>query len=293
MDLVKLTPEEFKRFAKVIYGHTGIHLEESKLSLLSNRLRKRLRALNLASFDDYLKHIQSPKGFEQEEAHFLSAVTTNETYFFRNDALWRSMKDELIPSFVRQKSQGDRSIRVWSAASSTGAEAYTTAIMLRENLPEFDSWRISIIGSDISKNVLDQARAGVYTDYAVSRTTPDRVKRWFDQTSAGYQVRDEIKSLVKFQFHNLRDPFPGAKFDLVFLRNVLMYFDLEMKKLVLRNVIDAVAPGGHLIVGDVDPIRTIPELNQYMTLEYLRPGTYWRPAAGKSCAQTKTNLVNA
>lgn len=293
MDLIKLTEAEFERIAKLVYDRTGIHMPHEKLAMLSNRLRKRLRALNLDNFEAYYKLMCSPSGCEDELPHFLSAVTTNETYFFRNDQLWKFFAGELVPHWVATKSGPGRNLRIWSAASSSGEEAHTTAISLLENLPDPSRWNITIIGSDISKNVLDKAKAAVYNDYAVSRMSPAQLKRWFTKTpDNSYQLSDEVRKLVKFQFHNLREDFPNGRFDLVFLRNVLMYFDTPMKKRVIQVVSNALAPGGHLIVGDVDPIRTIPELSSAMTLEYKRPGVYFK-AAGKLAGVGDKQLVKA
>ena len=136
MELLRLTEDEFDRIAKVVYDKTGIYLSPEKRAMLSNRLRKRLRALGLPAFEDYYRLISSKQGVEEELPHFLSAVTTNETYFFRNDTLWKFFVEELIPHFV-ETCGTRRSLRIWSAASSTGEEAYTTAIALRERLPQF------------------------------------------------------------------------------------------------------------------------------------------------------------
>lgn len=278
MILQKLTESQFKDIAKLVYDKTGIHLEDRKLGLLSNRLRRRLKALNIDDFGEYYRYINSDKGFKEEEPHFLSAVTTNETYFFRNDQLWKFITDELVDHYVQAKKSGRKSMRVWSAASSSGEEAYTCAIVLRELLPNFSTWDVKIVGSDISNNVLDKAKAAVYNDYAVSKTSPERIKKWFTEKDGAYHLKDEIKNMVEFKFHNLRDSMAKGTYDLIFLRNVLMYFDVAMKKRVIDVVTEALAPHGRLIVGDVDPIRTISELSSHMTLDYLRPGIYGKPS---------------
>ncbi len=279
MNLIKLTDREFEKMAALVYDRTGIHLPVEKLGLLSNRLRKRLKALDLESFSAYHDLLLDKKGCEEELPNFLSAVTTNETYFFRNEQLWKFVGTDFVKNLVETRTKGTKTVRVWSAASSSGEEAYTCAIVLRENLPSFSSWNVSIIGSDISSRVLDKAKGGVYDAYAVSRMPPEVLKKWFKIADGSHTVRDELKKMVRFQTHNLRDPFPNARFDLVFLRNVLMYFDLEMKKRVIKHVGDALVPGGHLIVGDVDPIRTIPELSAANQCEYQRPGVYRKPGA--------------
>ena len=287
MELLKLTTREFDQIARLIYDRTGIHLPPEKLALLSNRLRKRLRSLGLDTFKEYYNLLTDAVRCEDELPHFLSAVTTNETYFYRNTNLWNFFSGDLIRHFVATKTARHKTLRVWSAASSSGEEAYTTAIVLREKLPNFSSWNVTIIASDISKTVLDKAKAGLYEDYAVSKMDPGLVKRWFKSADGKHQLRDEIRKMVTFQFHNLRETFPNARFDIVFLRNVLMYFDMEMKKRVIKVTSDALAPGGHLIVGDVDPIRTVSDLNAAMTLEYKRPGIYMKPTGSRDSAVNK------
>ncbi len=278
VQLISLTESEFARFAKFVYERAGIHLPEEKRTLLSNRLRQRLKALGLDSFSAYYERFSDEQFVDEELPHFLSAVTTNETYFFRNERLWETFADELIPQFVKRNAARTRSIKVWSAASSSGEEAYTAAILLRELVPDFARWKISVIGSDISKNVLDKAKAALYNDYAVSKMTPERRERWFTRDGEKYKLCDEIRKLVRFQFHNLREDFPGGGFDFVLLRNVLMYFDTAMKQRALEVTSDAVAPGGYLFIGDVDPTRTSPELLACMKLEPGAPGLYHRPA---------------
>ncbi|MFQ5425222.1 MAG: CheR family methyltransferase [Phycisphaerae bacterium] len=287
MEIQKLSLQQFKKMAKLVYDRTGIHMPEEKISMLSNRLRRRLKALSLDSFDAYYKFLSSPKGCDEELPNFLSAVTTNETYFFRNEQLWKFIQDDLIKHWVETKTQGAKSIRIWSSASSSGEEAYTAAIVLREHLPKFDDWSITIVGSDISKKVLDKASAAIYNDYAVAKMSKAQVRRWFTKKDDDFQLVDDVRKMVRFQSHNLRDPFPSGRFDLVFLRNVLMYFDTPMKKTVITNVSNAVAPGGHMIVGDVDPIRTIAELSACMTLDYQRPGVYHKPTGRKAEEKTK------
>jgi chemotaxis protein methyltransferase CheR len=210
VELVKLSNEEFAKIAKVVYDLAGIHLPDEKLGLLSNRLRKRLRELKLASFSDYHKLISSKAGLEEELPHFLSAVTTNETYFFRNEQLWKFFCNEFIPDLIARKGDRNKSVRIWSAASSSGEESYTTAISLREHLPNVDSWSVSIVGSDISAKVLEKARNAIYNDYAVSKMPPAQIDRWFTKLPSGeFQLKDAVRKMVKFQFHNLKETFPA------------------------------------------------------------------------------------
>ena len=276
VEQLTLTDAQFEQFAKFVYDRAGIYLAPAKKSLLANRLRRRLRALELDSFDAYYRAFADAKFAEDELPHFLNAVTTNETYFFRNTQLWRLFTDKLLPEFRARHAGSDRTIRVWSAASSSGEEAYTVGIVLRENLPEAENWRIQIVGSDISRNVLEKAQRGLYGEYAVSKMPAAQRQRWFTRAGDQYQVKDDVRKHVRFQFHNLRNAFPQGNFDLVLLRNVLMYFDNPMKQKAIQNTSAAVAPGGYLYIGDVDPTRTSKELMQVMKLEVLTPGLYRR-----------------
>ncbi len=285
MELQKLTPIEFSKMAKLIYERTGIHLPDTKMTLLSNRLRRRLRALELASFRDYHRLLCDPAKCDEELPHFLSAITTNETYFFRNENLWKFFRGRWIPEIVeRWKLKRPKSIRIWSAASSSGEEAYTAAICLREDLPDFNAWNVTVVGSDISQRVLNGAGTGEYNSYAVAKMPKFLLNKWFDHKNGVYVIKPELRKMVTFQFHNLRDPNPNAPFDLVFLRNVLMYFDLAMKRRVLVNVSKALVPGGYLVVGDVDPIRNTAELNEALKLDYNGPNLYRKPEPCKTAA---------
>lgn len=276
--LIELTPNEFKKLATLVYQKTGIHLPDSKKTLLGNRLRRRLRALKLESFGAYYNLLQVKKSYEEELPHFLSAVTTNETYFFRNSNLWKFIQEKWIPEIVEsRKNKSNPSVRIWSAASSSGEEAYSAAICLREGLPNFAKWDVSIVGSDISDRVLERARGGVYGDYAVARMPKPLLSKWFAKKEDEYTLKAEVLKLVSFKFHNLRDPMTPGHFDLVFLRNVLMYFDGAMKRRVIENVSNAVAAGGYVIIGDVDPVRNDKALSSVLSMDYQGPNLYRKP----------------
>ncbi len=277
MQLTTLSQDTFERFAALVSERAGIHLAKEKLPLLSNRLRARLRALHIESFEAYYDRFSDAEFVEEELPFFLSAVTTNETYFFRNEKLWQTFETQLLPEFIERNATRNKTIKIWSAAASSGEEAYTCAICLLEGLPAGGAWRPQVVGTDISRRVLDRAAAAVYNDYAVSKMTPQRRDRWFTRTPEGYHLHEDARRIVRFQFHNLRDQFQPAIFDLVLLRNVLMYFDTEMKQRTIQVAQDAVAPGGYLFIGDVDPTRTSKELMSIMKLEPLTPGLYHKP----------------
>ncbi len=277
---LQLTKSEFKQMQELVYRHAGIAIGDQKVAMLSNRLRKRLKSLGLDSFAAYYDLLKTCGPSDEEFSHFLSAVSTNETYFFRNERLWDYVGTDLIKHLCQMKEgQSPRRADIWSAACSTGAEAYTLAIVLKNRLPKFSEWRVHIVGTDISEKVLDAARTGIYQEYAVQKMDSRDRRRYFkhdDETNV-FQLKDDIRKMVEFEFHNLRDAFKRNSFDVVFLRNVMMYFDNEMKERVLANVSNALRPGGVMITGDVDPLRDGSGLREKSGLEYVHSNTYRKP----------------
>lgn len=282
----RLTTDEFEKFSELIDELAGIYLAPEKITLLGNRLRRRLRELKIETFGEYHAKFSDPGFVEEELPFFLSAITTNETYFFRNERLWETIQQRLLPEFLANHERTNRTIKIWSAAASSGEEAYTLAIVLREAIKPFNAWKVNIVASDISKKVLDAAKQGRYGEYAVAKMPPKLKSRWFTPVDDKFQVKDEIRKMVRFTHHNLRDPFPLGGFDLVLLRNVLMYFDTAMKVRVLHVTSSAVAPGGYLFIGDVDPIRSSPALVKAMPLKPETPGLYSKPFSKKSLSPT-------
>ena len=265
---------------ELVYRHAGISIGDEKVAMLSNRLRKRLKPLGMDSFAEYYKLLKSCSPSDEEFSHFLSAVSTNETYFFRNDRLWDYVGTDLIKHLCRMKEgQSPKRLTIWSAACSTGAEAYTLAIVLKSKLPKFSEWCVQIIGTDISRKALDAAREGIYQEYAVHEMNPQDRRRYFrhDPETHTYQLKEDLRKMVEFGFHNLRDAFKRNYFDVVFLRNVMMYFDREMKERVLANVFSALREGGLMITGDVDPLRDGSDLKDKSGLEHVCSNTYRKP----------------
>lgn len=291
---LQLTRAEFKKMQELVYRHAGISIGDEKVAMLSNRLRKRLRVLRFSSFKEYCDLVASGGSDHEEFSHFLSAVSTNETYFFRNEQLWDYVGTGLVEYLCAVK-QGStpRRAAIWSAASSTGAEAYTLLIVLKEKLPDFSKWRIQICGTDISHQVLETARKGVYAEYAVRNLCDRRRRRYFthNEQDNTYELASDIRRMVDFSFHNLRDPFKRSYFDVVFLRNVMMYFDYDMKRKVLENVLTAMRPGALLITGDVDPLRDGSDLRERSGLEPVRSNTYRKPTTAARSAAARNHDV--
>jgi chemotaxis protein methyltransferase CheR len=257
VELEQLNPRQFERFRDFIYAKSGIRINDNKQSLLSNRIRRRLKAGEFADFDAYYGYLTSPQGISELE-RFIDEVTTNETSFFRTPSHFDWLKTDFIREVLAQQRQGTRSrdLRIWSAGCATGAEAYTIAICLRENLFRLRDWSLAIVATDISEEVLRDARAGVFRPRAIEDVSQQQLRRCFQPVGEDgcYQVRPELKEFVRFEHHNLMTPMRQAPFDCIFIRNVLIYFDRASKETVIRNLIDALAPGGYLVVGPSEGI---------------------------------------
>jgi chemotaxis protein methyltransferase CheR len=251
-DPEKLSPPQFERFRDFIYRQSGIRMDATKITLASNRIRRRLRAGDFADFDTYYKHLTSPQGAGELE-QFLDAVTTNETHFFRTPAHFDWFRGDFLSETILQQRRGERTqnLRVWSAACSTGEEPYSLAICAAENALRLKNWKISVVGTDISEAVLKDARQAVYRQRSLEEVTPVQLKRYFDALADGqsWSVRVPVKELVEFRRHNLMEPLRLPLFDCIFIRNVLIYFDRESKKAVIKNLISSLARGGYLVVG--------------------------------------------
>ncbi len=257
MDPVELNQEEFAQFQAFIYQASGIRVPEGKRSLLSNRIRRRVKAGQFNDFQSYLKHLTSRSGRGEIES-FLDVVTTNETYFFRTDKHFDWFRLEFVPDLIRQANQGlrPRSLRVWSAACSTGEEPYTLAICLAENQLRLKNWDLKIVGTDISKEAIQQAEQGIYKERAVEGVDGKRRRRYFTQLPGQslWHVRPVLREIVEFRRHNLIEPLELEPFDCVFIRNVLIYFDRESKQRVIDNLVSSMAGKAYLVVGPSEGI---------------------------------------
>ncbi len=256
MELEHLNQPQFKRFRDFIYKKSGIRIDEKKVSLLSNRIRRRLKAGDFENFDLYYRFLTSPAGVAELEG-FLDAITTNETFFFRTAKHFDWLKTDLLTELVSQHRVGKRSssLRIWSAGCASGAEPYSIAICLVENMYRLRDWSLTILGTDISEEALRAARDGMFKLKAVEKLTEKQQRRYFQhQANDLWQVRSDIKKLVEFKRHNLMQPLPEPAFHCIFIRNVLIYFDRDSKQVVINNLLSALEVGGYLVVGPSEGI---------------------------------------
>ena len=252
MKLQRLSTSQFERFSNFIYQQSGIRINEKKLTLLSNRIRRRLQAGDFPNFDAYYDFLTSKAGSGELEG-FLDAVTTNETFFFRTPKHFDWLATDLLDVVTEEHRAGRReaSLRIWSAACATGAEPYSIAIRLLENAFRLRDWSLRILATDISEEALREAREGAFRPRAIEAVTQKELRRFFqrDPEQDTWRVRPAVKKLVEFRHHNLMQPLADGSFDCIFLRNVLIYFDRESKRNVVNHLLQKLAVGGYLCVG--------------------------------------------
>ncbi len=258
-----LSDEDFRLLRDCIYGHCGIYFDSDSKYILEKRLSRRLTDLNLATFHDYYHFLKYNRNKDQELNDIMDILTTNETYFFRESFQLKAFTDEIIPELVKIKSERDsRSLRIWSAGCSTGEEPYTIAMLLSE-IPELWNWNIEIIGTDISQKVLQHARRAVYGKSSLRATDESQLRLFFNQQDDGYKVKDYIREKVTISHLNLFDTNRMAmlgKMDIVFCRNVIIYFDQLAKKRVVESFYKALYDGGFLLLGHSESLMNLTTL---------------------------------
>jgi chemotaxis protein methyltransferase CheR len=274
--LVQVSDAELAKFAELIYARTGIRVSPQKKTLLSNRLRRRLRDTGIASFDDYYKHLCNLRPNAPEWDAFLQEVTTHETYLFRDESQWDWFQHDFLPAHDAdcRKSGRPRSLRIWSAACSTGDEAMTIACCVAACLANFSNWNVQIVGTDIGVGAVEQARTAVFGDRAM-RLVPENYRtRFFTKAKDAqiWQAKPMLTAMASFRQHNLMAPLRESPFDLVFLKNVLIYFDAASKLTVLSNVRSAIRPGGLLVAGAAEGVSDL-----IKDFERIQPWLYRKP----------------
>ena len=251
-----LDMRDFQRIATLIGAEVGIKLPPAKRLMVEGRLRRRLRHLHLNSFAQYGDYLFRQDGIERELPFLINAVTTNKTDFFREPEHFECMERVLVPALLSARSERAPLLKVWSAASSTGAEAYTIAMVLADMAAKRRDFRFAVLGTDISTDVLDAGRRAVYQAELISPVPPGMQSRYLMQArrpGARPEVRivPELRRQVRFDRLNLMDEtYPYDRdVDIIFLRNVLIYFDKQDQAKVIRRLVGHLRPGGYLLLG--------------------------------------------
>jgi chemotaxis protein methyltransferase CheR len=240
-----ISDQDFELYRKFIYDQSGIHFSATNRSILESRLKERLREKKMESYSEYYALIVKDK---EEMKVLLDTVTTNLTRFFRNTAHFDAFEKFVIPDLIKLKQSGsDRKIRIWSAGCSTGEEPFTIAMIAKEILPP--GWSVEIVASDISLKSLMVGKEGFYPDSRVQGIPEEFLKKYFERKGNGYQVKDEIKSLIRFDYHNLKYDSGARNLDIVFCRNVLIYFDEVAQKATVERFWDSMSTHSYLFIG--------------------------------------------
>lgn len=240
-----LTDAEFDKFRKIIYDESGITFSATNRSILDSRLKERLREKNMASIDDYYNLIISSK---DEMKIMLDSVTTNLTRFFRNQPHFDALINYVVPHLLEEKKKtGDKTIRVWSAGCSTGEEPYTIAMILKDILPA--PYNFQIMASDISLKSLMVGKQGFYPNSRIAGIPENYLSRFFTKNEQGYQVNRDLMSTIKFDYHNLRNDSGSRNLDIIFCRNVLIYFDEPAQLATVNRFWNSMGNHSYLFIG--------------------------------------------
>lgn len=256
-----VTEEDFRKLAEFLYRRTGMVFTESKRYYVERRIAERMDATSSASFSDYFAFLRSE--IRDEVEHLINAFTVNETYFYREDHQLECLTKDLLRERIGSKARGD-GVRIWSAPCSTGEEPYSIAIWLLENWPEVDSFDIEIVGSDIDTRVIEAAKAGIFGKRALMRLSPHLVAKYFSQLDEErWLILDDLRQSVRFSRVNIvetRETRPQGQFDVIFCRNVLIYFDDESRRIAAENLYDNLLPGGYICLGHTESMSRISPL---------------------------------
>lgn len=263
-----MSDEEFRLLRDFVHGYCGIYFDQTSRFLLEHRLARRLKQHGFSRFTEYYHFLKYDKQREEELAAVVDVLTTNETYFFREEYQLKALTEEILPE-VRERNKAKRTLSIWSAGCSTGEEPYTIAMLLLEQ-GTWSDWKVDILGSDISQRVLASARKGVYRGNAF-RATPEALKdRYFTPEGDGFRIADRVRRWVSFASVNLLDPGKTAlvgTMDIILCRNVIIYFDQTAKKSVIGMFLGKLADGGFLLLGHSESLIN---LSTAFTLRHFR-----------------------
>ncbi len=283
--LLRLRPNEFRLLRDLVNAHAGLHFDDEALVLFDRRLADRLATLQLSGYDEYYKYLRFNVRGQNELDEVLERVTTNETYFFRQEYQLRAFKNEILPR-VYESNSARRRLAIWSAGCSTGEEVYTLAMLIHES-DLFEGWDVRVVGSDICKQNVTFARRGIYRGGAF-RTTPLEYRRsYFIEAEDGFHVVDKIRKMCYFGQLNLLDTGKAAivgRVDVVVCRNVLIYLDVRSRRKVIDSLYERLVPGGILLLGHSESLLNVTTAFELVHLSedlvYRKPNSQERPDPG-------------
>lgn len=265
---------DFAFVAQLVRAQCGLVIEPGKEYLVRGRLTPIAQRLGLSSIHELVDRLRSSTtpGLATQ---VVEAMVTTETSFFRDLHPFEAIRKVVLPELIARR-QATRQLRIWFAASSSGQEPYSMALLLREYFPELDQWQIQLQATDFSQEMLERSRAGRYSQIEVNRGLPTHLLlKWFRQEGVSWELDDRIRSLVSFTPLNLAHPWPAMPpWDLVFMRNVLIYFDVDLKRTILRNVARVLSPDGFLLLGGAETTLTL--VDSFQRIEIAKSSFYQR-----------------
>lgn len=254
-EIIPLEEEVFRLIRDFVRDYCGIYFDDDSRYLLEKRLSRRVRTLHFSNFREYYRYLLYHKNREEELALIIDIITVNETYFFREQNQLKTFSEEILPE-LKDINKDKKRLRVWSAGCSTGEEPYTIAILVLEK-GYFHNWNIEIFGSDINQRVLQAARSGIYRKNSFRATEPYFLRKYFREEDNISRISDNVKQYVNFSHLNLLDPFKVklvGTVDVIFCRNVLIYFDHPSRKKVIDMFYERLADGGYLLLGHAESL---------------------------------------
>ncbi|MCX6959602.1 MAG: protein-glutamate O-methyltransferase [Verrucomicrobia bacterium] len=272
-----MSAQAYRTIVDLIYQHSRIRLGDDKQTLLANRLRKRLLQLNMTSYEEYCSLLETP-GAHDEIEHLVDLISTNHTRFYREPDHFSFLTFSILPPLIPRLLEGGSPLRIWSAASSSGEEPYTLAIILSEYLRDHPAVTWKIEATDISRRIVAKAERAIYRMDAVEPVPPELLKRYFQKGVGDYEghcrVRPELKEKVRFERVNLFQPEYPVAFNqhVIFCRNVMIYFDLQSREVAVNRLSRHLAPGGYLIVGHSESLMGVNH-----DLVSVKQGVYQKP----------------
>ena len=251
--MIELSNADIRSLQKLIHNISGIYLNQRQCERLKQHISTYISSNNFKNFQQYYRILKTEEKHDEQihTRELLSFATNNETYFFRNTAHFDALANVILPELVRRKTNPN--LRIWSAGCSIGPEPYSIAITMSQNAPLLKNWNLEILATDIDYQSLNQAKDGLYNKRSLQNTPEHLLHKYFQQIGSGYQIDNEIKNLVNFTYSNLQQtPYPRSKFgqwDIIFCRNVIIYFSEEQKRKVIKHLHRSLASGGYLFLG--------------------------------------------
>ena len=274
----KLSKEDFQALREYIYAVSGLFFSDAKLYFVENRISKRLNNLKMNSYQEYLDFVKRPSS-KEERLSLFDAITTNETSFYRNPPQIDAFATSILPKVVANiKASGRRTLRVWSAACSSGEEPYTLAMILEDRKDLLDGLRVEIVATDISQDVLDKVKTAIYQPYTMRNLSDKFKNNFFVKEGNNFRIIEPLRQMVRSSFFNLVDYNGYLKYrgmDVIFCRNVLIYFDLKVKREIIKSFYQNLNPNSYLLIGHSESLHNI---NKDFKLEHFsRALAYLKP----------------